>query len=71
MGHRAWMYRRGCSGQIESKLHPDHEQIPEDEGWVDTPAKLAAVKSDDAPNDPIKPRAAGKSRKTGHKRSKE
>lgn len=39
MGEQTWMYKRRY-GRIESKIF-DSDEIPE--GWVDSPAKVAAA----------------------------
>ncbi len=35
VSRKVWMYRRG-----ESRLFDDYSEIPEGEGWVDSPAKV-------------------------------
>ena len=47
MGERTWMYRKDAFGRRESRIF-DAGEIPEGEGWVDTPAKLGEQEKKDA-----------------------
>lgn len=35
-----WMYRAGDDTSVESRLFPSPDAVPQDEGWVDSPAKV-------------------------------
>ena len=37
-----WMYKIGAFGRPESRLFDHPDDVPQDQGWVDTPAKLSA-----------------------------
>lgn len=64
---RVWMYRHK-----EAQIFPSPETVPEDDGWVDSPAKVPDVMSvelesdQEIPSDPTIPikRGRGRPRKT-------
>lgn len=38
--HPCWRYRRGADGGVESQLFADIREVPESQGWADSPAAI-------------------------------
>lgn len=53
-----WAYRLHKSGEVESKLFDDVDDIPNGKGWLDSPAKATKPKDDAAEAERIADEAA-------------
>ena len=44
-----WMYRLGAEGAVERHLFGHPDEVPEGEGWTESPAGLAPAGKPEAP----------------------